>query len=219
MAWCRGARKSHVEFLHFSFENPVAASPQILRGSPATFWLFSDAVFDKLSGKSFAWLYFGHILLVKAVERAAVSSHALYLGMQNFAEPFLRAQDLTPRLYLAFCFWGMGQIFWCFRWDLQRWTAAPRYHVQYFFSLNLLRSWYLVCSCSLPFQRWAEQSWATACSQGSGVPSVSHHTRTADYLSADFLKGWVWLFTNLDVFPFLGLEGPQGWVGTWVSQQ
>lgn len=70
-----------------------------------------------------------------------------------------------------------------------------------------------------PFQHWAERSWATACSQGSGVPSVSHDTWTADYSSADFLKGWMWLFTNLDVFPFLGLESPQGWAGTCVSQQ
>jgi len=48
--------------------------------------------------------YSGHALLLQAVAKAAVFSHALYLGMQNFAESFLEAQDLTPRLYLFFCF-------------------------------------------------------------------------------------------------------------------
>lgn len=81
-------------------------------------------------------LYSGHALLVNAVEKAAVFSHALYLGTKNFAEPFLGAEDLTPRLYLVFCFWWVGQISWCLRRDLQCWRAAPRYCSQYFFSFS-----------------------------------------------------------------------------------
>lgn len=34
----------------------MATSLQVLRGSLDTFWLGSDALFDKLSGKSLAWL-------------------------------------------------------------------------------------------------------------------------------------------------------------------
>lgn len=80
----------------------------------------------------FKQLYSGHALLVKVVGNAAVFSHVLYLWMQN-CQAFLGAQDLTPRIYLVFCFGWAGQISWCLRWDLQWQTAAPRYCSQYFF--------------------------------------------------------------------------------------
>lgn len=49
--------------------------------------------------------------------------------------------------------------------------------------------------------------------------SASHDTQIADYLSADFLGIWMWLFLNLDVFSSLCLGSPQGWAGTWTLQQ
>lgn len=125
---------------------------------PPSDWLQMLCLIN-FQAKSLAWLNTtlfraGHAVLVKAVEKAAVPLHVLFLEMQNLTEPFLGAQDLVPRLYLVFCLWcGLGQISWCLRWDLQRWTLAPRYHSQYFyfhFSLTFLCSWYLICAWSFP---------------------------------------------------------------------
>lgn len=133
----------------------MAVSPQVLRGSLATFWLASEALFDKLSGESLVWLNTTLFWACPASECSGEGSclQPCALSGDEKLEPFLGAEDLTPRLYLVFCFWWVGQISWCLRWDLQCWRAAPRYCSQYFFFLFLWIFYVadnLVCTCFLP---------------------------------------------------------------------
>lgn len=122
---------------------------------PPSDWLQMPCLIN-FQAKSLAWLNTALFWACPASEGGGESSclqpHALF-GDANFAGSFLGAQDLVPRLYLVFCFWWVGQVSWCLRWDLQRWTAGPRYQSQYFyfhFSLTFLCSWYLICACSFP---------------------------------------------------------------------
>lgn len=43
-------------------------------------------------------------MLVKAVEKTAVSSHVLFLGMQNFTEPFLGGSRFSSKMIFSFVF-------------------------------------------------------------------------------------------------------------------
>lgn len=194
---------------------------------PPSDWLQMPCLIN-FQAKSLAWLNTALFWACPASEGGGESSclqpHALF-GDANFAGSFLGAQDLVPRLYLVFCFWWVGQVSWCLRWDLQRWTAGPRYQSQYFyfhFSLTLFSFLFFdyVADTSFvhaPSRCWAELSWTTACPQGSGfILWFSWYPNCS--LLCWLFRDPTAAFHEFGCFSLAGLGKPSA-LGTWTLQQ